>query len=216
MSPLRRNFLQIMVVTVFVLLPPLLSLPTILTMGGRLVAAALAIIFVMKSPSCFNWMEQLSANLKKGTFLFGAFIGVGILGLSNILLEPLLIPIEQPANMQMLKGNTGVLVSLLASVLLFSGIVEEVVFRGFLQERLLQVTRVPWLSWLITTVLFACMSVSQGLGYGAIGLVTGGILGAVYQYRKNLLLVIIAHAVADGIYFVLVYSDTVSLLPVVK
>lgn len=216
MKPRFKNLLQVFGISLMVLVPPLFWDGAVVMIGIRLAAAVIALVFIAKSPSCFNWIGRLSINLNRNTVLSAMLLGVTLFLLTTTVLEPLLVPGAHTTGQEQLKGNTGLLLIMLLSVFLLSGVVEEIIFRGFLQERMLQITRNSWLAWGITTFIFGIMHTSSGLGYVYIGLIVGGILGAIYQAKQNLLLVVIAHAMSDGLPFILVYADASHWLPVVK
>ena len=77
---------------------------------------------------------------------------------------------------------------------------EEVVFRGYAIERLSELTGRRWLAALASCAIFALAHVGTwGWSHLVIAGAGGAMLTALYLWRRNLWINIIAHAIVDGI-----------------
>ena len=84
-------------------------------------------------------------------------------------------------------------------LILNAAIVEELFFRGFLIERVSTVTRRVWLGAVASFVLFVASHISGSGVTESLTIVTTGTLMLVllYQWRRNLLMCIVAHFVGN-------------------
>ena len=110
-----------------------------------------------------------------------------------------------------LQGNTAALPGILLTVVVGGGFGEETVYRGLLFERFGHawgegsVARAATIA--LTTTLFALAHYpDQGLPGVEQAVVTGGVLGTVFAARRQLWLVVIAHAAFDVTAVVLIYA----------
>jgi membrane protease YdiL (CAAX protease family) len=80
-----------------------------------------------------------------------------------------------------------------------AAVVEELFFRGFLMERVIDLTRRPWLAALVSYVVFVGSHVPGSGGATALTMVAVGSLLFVglYWVRRNLLLCVGAHAIGN-------------------
>jgi membrane protease YdiL (CAAX protease family) len=80
-----------------------------------------------------------------------------------------------------------------------AGVTEECMFRAYPQERLIAVTRRPWLSATISLTLFVLAHLQGWNLAHVVGVVLplGAALTALYLWRRNLLFVIIVHTLVD-------------------
>ena len=80
-----------------------------------------------------------------------------------------------------------------------AGVTEEVLFRAYPLERLIAVTRRPWLSATISLALFVLAHLHGWNLAHVVGVVLplGAALTALYLWRRNLLFVIIVHTLVD-------------------
>ena len=70
---------------------------------------------------------------------------------------------------------------------------EEMFWRGYVQQKLKAFTRPIWAVF-VTSILFSLSLAISGFAAGAIAaLVTGIVLGALYEWKKSLPLIIVAH-----------------------
>jgi membrane protease YdiL (CAAX protease family) len=80
-----------------------------------------------------------------------------------------------------------------------AGITEEILFRGYPLERLLEVTGTKWISGLISLVFFVAVHATGWNIAHIIGVVLplGIILTGLYFWQRNLLFMMIVHMVID-------------------
>ena len=81
-----------------------------------------------------------------------------------------------------------------------AGVVEETLFRGFAVTRLAMLTGRPWLAAALTLLAFLSLHVPLwGWGFAAGGLVGGAAAMAFFLWKKDLLALIVFHAVTDAV-----------------
>jgi uncharacterized protein len=86
----------------------------------------------------------------------------------------------------------------LLAVIVTGGIFEEVIYRGFLTERLSELTGSRWVGGLLSLSAFAWMHYPLwGLGPVLTFYITGGFLTALYFWRGDLLTTILCHILVD-------------------
>ena len=97
------------------------------------------------------------------------------------------------------KSQSSVKLSMLTTtlVMLRAGIAEEVFFRGYIYERLTILLKNKWIAIAFSLIPFALLHYSQGLPGVFISLVLGGILTAMYLWKRNLKANMIAHFLID-------------------
>jgi len=80
-----------------------------------------------------------------------------------------------------------------------AGVTEEILFRAYPLERLIALTRTPWLSAIISLVLFVLAHLQSWNLAHIVGVVLplGAALTALYLWRRNLLFVILVHTLID-------------------
>ena len=93
---------------------------------------------------------------------------------------------------------------LMLSSVITAGITEELLFRGYALERLLEWTGSKWISSIVSLVCFTAIHIAEWNMVHIIGVVIpmGVALIVLYWWKRNLLLVIIAHIT---IFFPLVF-----------
>ena len=91
----------------------------------------------------------------------------------------------------------------LVLIAVLPAIAEEVFFRGVLQRLITQMVKFPWLSVLITAILFSAVHM-QLLGFVP-RVLLGFLLGAIYLLSGNLWLSIAGHFLVNGIQVVAAY-----------
>lgn len=130
-------------------------------------------------------------------------VGVGA-GVAMSLLVPLLSVVADvvvgtgPSDVVDLATQTPIWV--LTAGVVTAGVTEEILFRGYSIERLIALTGRPWLSGLTSlaafvTIHFPTKSVTHVLG---VVLPLGLALTALYLWKRNLTLVIIAHLLVNA------------------
>lgn len=147
-------------------------------------------------------------------------LGLGILVavVSNAALYPIMTYIIAPlsggepdvSRFDATRGNLGVMVGTVLTVWLTSAFPEEVIWRGFLMTRLAKLAgggRLAWgLALILVSVHFGLIHFYQGVS----GMVITGLAGFLYGlafliFRRNLWVVIVAHAANHVIAFTAMY-----------
>lgn len=83
---------------------------------------------------------------------------------------------------------------------LTAGVTEEIIFRGHLIERLVDVTNRPWSAALISVCAFTLPHLAGWNLTHVVGVVVplGAVLTAIYMWKRNVLFVMIVHIVIDA------------------
>jgi membrane protease YdiL (CAAX protease family) len=146
------------------------------------------------------------------TILMGIGVTVGIL-VSFALLSSLIqlafpVPQENLSRFEFMHGNLPNLILNLVAVWITAGFLEELGWRGYLMNRLIDLqgntTKLAWVISVVgSAIIFGLGHTYQGLG-GVIKVITLGLLFGVafLTVRRNLWPLIIAHALLDTISFV--------------
>ncbi len=166
MKPVEKNALQISTVVVIQAIPVVFAPLSKLFLPALLVNAIISLVFVIKSPSCFNWVTLFKNHVHVKSIAYGTLLGL-LLGFSaDWIISPAmhhllnLTPVE--SSTQTLVGNFKLTMLVLFSVWLTSGICHEMVFRGFVFERLTQVTQSKTISLLLSAVIVGLLFLNQG------------------------------------------------------
>ena len=98
-------------------------------------------------------------------------------------------------------SSSGPAVPLGVSLLLYAraGIAEEVFYRGYAIERIEALTGNRAIAAAVPLLIFAIGHFSQGIAGILITLVIGAIATAIYLWKRNLLILILAHFMVDFI-----------------
>lgn len=154
--------------------------------------------------------------------VLGIGAGVGVLLVATLVVTPLVEawvgPWLDPAMFDPLQGQVGaLLVNVLLVSLLHAAVCEEIVFRGFLLQRMEHAFGGSGLALAAAVVLQAVLFGLAHFPQGAAGVVSttvGGILwaGVFLWVRRELWTVIIGHAVMNTTLFVLVFLGQHRLL----
>jgi membrane protease YdiL (CAAX protease family) len=99
------------------------------------------------------------------------------------------------------------LAAALAFTLLGTGLNQELVFRGFLLNRLVKAFRGEWPPAIVTTaVVFGLLHFALGIPGVIDAALAGLLLGAIYLWaEKNLWVVVVGHSIANAIFLVYAY-----------
>lgn len=89
-------------------------------------------------------------------------------------------------------------------ITLRAGIAEEVFMRGYVLERLTDITGKKWVAFLISTLVFGVLHYSQGYAGILIATMAGAMFSLFYFWKKDLKANIIAHFLIDFVPNVLV------------
>jgi CAAX protease family protein len=200
-SPLRRfgpsGLLAILVVLgTQLVLPPLSAL---LVLGwARLSRTPWAAIGFSRPRS---WIAVIAG---------GTVLGVAFKLVMKALVMPLLgAPPINPAY-HFLAGDAAASARMALVVIVTGGFAEEIIFRGFLFERLGALwgrsPRARVATVLLTSIYFGLLHYpEQGLAGAEQAFVTGAVIGTVYAVTRNLWLPIVVHAVFDLTAIAIIY-----------
>jgi membrane protease YdiL (CAAX protease family) len=86
---------------------------------------------------------------------------------------------------------------LLTAMIVRAGVVEELTFRGIALDHTASLTGSRTLGWLLPVLLFGALHFSQGLTGVVIATVTGGIITALYLWKRNLWANFAIHFIVD-------------------
>lgn len=147
------------------------------------------------------------------TIVLGVLLGIFIKLLFATIIMPLMGSVPSSSStFSFLKGNLTNALLFSVYVLVVAGFAEEIIFRGYLFHQLedwfgngkLQMV----LTVVVSSLIFGIPHLYQG-GFGVIqSILVGMIYGAVYlANKKNLWLVMIAHATFDWVAIYIIYMD---------
>jgi uncharacterized protein len=149
------------------------------------------------------------------TLLIGLLAGIGIEMLELFCTQPLLAratgQMPDLSAFDQVAGNVKWLaISLVFTWTLFA-FGEELIFRGYLMNRIAGLIGRTYGSWglalVLTSIMFGLSHFSQGITGVTENFIDGMILGALYlKFGHNLAVPIIAHGVTDTADFVLIFS----------
>lgn len=147
--------------------------------------------------------------------LLGLTVGIGMEALELFVTQPALTSLfgQGPDLHQFnrLIGNTKILFIGLALAWVLAAFGEEVVYRGYLMNRVAGIFQGSPQGWIISlvivTIVFGCAHAPQGVTGVAENIIDGAILAVLYLATgRNLLAPIIAHGVQDTVDVLLIYS----------
>jgi membrane protease YdiL (CAAX protease family) len=205
-----KDICQMTFVAILVIAPVVIA-PIKSLMFYFLLAATLAvIIFTFNAKNDYKWLVALKSHANVGTVIRGLLLGVVLWVAFDVLLTPLveslLMTETDYSRFEAIRNNLAKTLKLLASIWLSAAICEEVIFRGFLVDRITTLASRKWLAVLISAILFGLMHFYQGASGIVITMIGGLVFGYLYLRSKfNLLLLVISHGVADSIFFINIY-----------
>jgi uncharacterized protein len=196
--------------------------------AGLFVADVYHHIFFSKTPYLFllawaslrlrgmMWKEVGFERPRSWGKAFGVGIAVGFVMelLELFVTQPLLVrwigKMPDLSDFVDLVGNVKLLLIYLALVWVLGALGEELVYRGYLMNRvagLFRNTRVAWtVSLVVVSVAFGCAHLDQGSTGMVENILNGLLLGGLYlACGKNLAVPVIAHAFSDTLDFMLIY-----------
>ncbi len=141
-----------------------------------------------------------------GGIVLGVLLKVGL----EVVVMPLLGAPAENAAYSYLTGNARALPPILLRVLLQAAVAEEILYRGYLFERLGTALGRGWKAVAVTilasTSLFALAHAADQGGLGVMqAAVTGTVFGGVYAWRREIASVMICHAAFDLTAVALIY-----------
>ena len=150
----------------------------------------------------------------RDTLLLGIAVGVVYQFFSLYMLEPLIVLLTgKPIDLSQfapVKGNVFLLALFLVLVWTLAAFGEELVYRGYLMNRMSRLaggsSRAWALSLVVVSLLFAVVHLSQGISGVATVIAAGLVYGGLYLWSgRNLWAPIIAHGVYDTVAVLLAF-----------
>jgi uncharacterized protein len=148
------------------------------------------------------------------TILIGVSAGIGIELLELFVTQPFLVHLtgKMPdlAQFQILRHNPKVLVIGLALTWTLAAFGEEMVYRGYLMNRIADLGLDSRLAWIVSIILVSVLFGAAHIGQGITGMIEnaidGTLLGVLYLRGKcNLATPIIAHGITDTVDLLLLF-----------
>jgi len=148
------------------------------------------------------------------TIVIGVIGGIGMGALEVFITEPLLVKItgRMPdlSALSVLRGNWKLLLLFVAIMWPLAAFGEEMVYRGYLMNRVAGLFRNPKVAWVISliagSVVFGMAHIDQGITGQVENMINGLLLGVIFLASgRNLWAAIITHGVTDTIGIVLLY-----------
>jgi hypothetical protein len=178
--------------------------------AGMIVSALLVLVWAHLSETPLPELGFVAPRSWTGTVLGGLAFGIALKVGVKAIVMPLLGAPAINATYHYLAGNTAALPGIVVTVIVSGGLAEEIFFRGFLFERLGKLLgrgdAALAATILISTALFALAHYpDQRLPGVEQATVTGLAFGATYAWRRELGLVIVAHATYDLVAITLIY-----------
>jgi uncharacterized protein len=146
----------------------------------------------------------------------GTVVGIVLELLSAFVIEPSLARLfgrsADLSDFQPLVGNAGLLLVVLLANWTLAAFGEEMVYRGYLMNRVAGLGGGTWRAWAVSLVavsgVFGWGHVDQGVTGQVQAALDGLSLGLLYLgTRRNLLVPIVSHGVSNSLAFVLIYFD---------
>lgn len=150
-----------------------------------------------------NWLAMI---------VLGGVFGIALKLLMKAIVMPLLGGPAHNAAYQFLVGNTAALPGMFLVAIVGAGIGEEIVFRGFLFERLRRLlgdgTGVRIAIILVTTALFAAAHYPDQGRFGMVqAAFTGGVFGTIFAFTRQIGMLMVAHAAFDVAAILIIYLE---------
>lgn len=154
-----------------------------------------------------HWPRALAIGIVAGVAfeLFATFVTVPLL--TRLTGKP-----PDLSDFRPLVGNLRLMLTMLVPIWLLAAFAEEMVYRGYLMNRVAEIgrgTRAGWIiSFVVVSAYFGWVHGDQQLTGILQETIAGVFLGLLYlACRRNLTVPIIAHGVANTVAFVLIYLD---------
>jgi len=146
--------------------------------------------------------------------LAGVVVGVCMEAMELSVTQPLLArwlgKMPDLSDFADMKGDLKIFLIYLVLVWTLGALGEEIVYRGYLMNRVAEVVRETKAAWVLSLILVSVVFGCGHLDQGATGMIenvwNGLLLGALYlACGRNLAVPVIAHAATDTLDFVLIY-----------
>jgi membrane protease YdiL (CAAX protease family) len=180
------------------------------SLAGPLVGAVLVLTWAQLSATPLAALGLRMPRRWPIVALRGATLGVALKLVSKAFVMPLLLAPPLNATYHYLEGNASALPWIVLTVLAQASVSEELLFRGYLFERMgrwLGRSRVALVATvLVSTTLFALAHYPDQRWPGVQqAVLTGVVFGSVFASRGELALVMVAHAAYDLLAITLIY-----------
>jgi hypothetical protein len=180
------------------------------SLAGPLAGALLVFVWARLSETPLQALGFTRPRSWTLTVVWGVAIGIGLkIGMKSVVM-PLLGASPINVSYHSLMGNAAALPGMVATVIISAGFGEEVFFRGYIFERLSKLLgrSQPALAAtvLLSVVLFALAHYyDQRLPGVAQAAVTGLVFGGIFAWRRQIWLVMVAHAAYDLVAVAMIY-----------
>jgi membrane protease YdiL (CAAX protease family) len=179
--------------------------------GQMLPPLSAVLVLVWTRLSRTPWREIGFVRPKSwiGTLFVGLGMGVALKLLLKIIVMPLLGADPINRTYHYLAGNPTAAVWFALEVIVIAGIGEEIVFRGYLFERLGKLigrsTGARIVTVLVTSGIFGSLHYEQGLAGVEQAIMTGLVFGTVFAVTGRIWMLMFAHAAYDLIAIAIIY-----------
>jgi membrane protease YdiL (CAAX protease family) len=206
-----KNSLQLLSVVVLLILPVAVDLFTPFTFWFLIGNSALVSLYIYFSKGEFEWVDTFKRQFTLKTIVYGILLGIFLWFVFDVVFKVLvesLFSIETDySRFENLRNNLKPTLQLLLSIWVSAALCEEIIFRGFLLEKVKWISKNNWVAIVISALLFGSIHIYQGPSGIIITTLSGIILGAIYvKSNFNLFLLFIIHGIADSIFFINIYT----------
>jgi membrane protease YdiL (CAAX protease family) len=180
------------------------------SLAGPMVGALLVLAWAWLSATPLAVLGVRAPPRWSIVVLQGVTLGIALKVVSKVLIMPLLHAPPTNATYHYLEGNAAALPGVVLTILVWASVSEELVFRGYVFERMgrwLGSSSVSLVATvLISTALFASAHYPDQRWPGVQqAVLTGLVFGSVFAWRGDLAIVIVAHAAYDLLAVSLIY-----------
>ncbi len=188
-----------------VLLPVVTPLPATVALSLFILNILFCSYFVFKN-QLVKRKQILRFSYLNHTFFNGLLAGLVLWVILGLILNPVLNHftgiMTNYQKFNVLRHNIPLTLQATAGMWLTAAIGEEIIFRGFLLDRFVQLTNHRGVSVTISSILFALIHIYQGANGVVTTFVAGVLFGWLYlRSDKNLFLLILCHGIADTLFF---------------
>ena len=206
-----KNSLQLLSVVVLLILPVAVDLFTPFTFWFLIGNSALVSLYIYFSKREFEWVDTFKRQFTLKTIVYGILLGIFLWFVFDVVFKVLvesLFSIETDySRFENLRNNIKPTLQLLLSIWVSAALCEEIIFRGFLLEKVKWISKNNWVAIVVSALLFGSIHIYQGPSGIIITTLSGIILGAIYvKSNFNLFLLFIIHGIADSIFFINIYT----------
>lgn len=159
----------------------------------------------LKNPT--SWMRVISVSLLAAILIVTLFIWM-ILPFATWLTGKAI----DFSVFESLRGNFSLLLQNIALVWIFAAFAEEMIFRGYLMNRLVDLIGSTTVGYIIALILSSVIFGAAHTYQGTTGMINAGLIGFLFGSlyllsKRNLWAVIICHGLVDTMFMILVYLN---------